>query len=258
MQTETEFLTPEPLPQGKKRILSAWPLEAFQSVNPLIAAQLADSLALSSQSSWFLDQLLHHFGQWELVCRDGYVDPRLTAKHNLGSEFQRGCWILACRLPRSKLVPNQTLQPEFSTFVPLILAGIKRYQGVPYSKWSKEGLEAVMPPELVEAATTEWPEINQEELLELRREGLLIRSGKQQGQLRDPKASWKLYSLGSTEFGKLPKLTQVQMTQIWLCHPELRHSDMITQPYDWDRRPEPLITAEPLAKWTALQKLPWE
>lgn len=258
MQNRTEFPTPEPLPQGKKRDLRAWPIEAFQSANPLVLAQLADTLHLNSQNSWLPDQLLHHFGQWTLVYKDGLVDTLATARRNLGSDFDRGCWFLACRLPRSKLIPKQTAQPGFSSFVPLILAGIKRYQGVAYSQWSREGLEAVMSQELQEAAITPWPEIDREELLELRQEGLLVRSGPKAGQTRDPKATWKLYALQDTEFGKLPNLTKVQMTQIWTCHPDLRHEDMITNPQDWDRHPEPLIKTEIQAKWSGLTKLPWE
>lgn len=256
MQSETEFLPHEPPAIGKKRDLTAWPIEAFSSANPLILAQLADSLALSSQSSWLPDQLLYHFGQWKLVYKDGLVDPKATAKLNLGSEFNRGCWILANRLPRSKLIPKQTGQPHFSAFVPLILAGIKRYQEVPYSQWSREGLEAVMPEDLRQACVTSWPEID--ELLHLRQEGLLVRTGPKEGTLRDPKTSWKLYGIKDTLLGSLPNYTQVQMTQIWVCHPDLRHPDMITQPLDWDRHPEPLIKTEVQTKWSAETKLPWE
>ncbi len=250
--------TPEPPQQGKKRDLRAWPIEAFQSANPLILAQLADSLGLSSQSSWLPDQLLHHFGQWQLVYKDGLVDGKATARQNLGSDFDRGCWILANRLPRSKLIPKQTAQPHFSAFVPLILAGIKRYQEVPYSQWSREGLEAVMPKDLEEACVTSWPEIETEELLHLRQEGLLVRTGPREGTLRDPKTSWKLYGIRDTLLGGLPNYTQVQIAQIWVCHPDLRHPDMITNPLDWDRHPEPLIKTEIQTKWTSLTKLPWE
>ena len=258
MQTETEFLPHEPPAIGKKRDLRAWPIEAFQSANPLILAQLADQLRLNSQHSWLPDQLLHHFGKWTLVTKDGYVDALATARLNLGSEFDRGCWFLACRLPRSKLIPKQTAQPGFSSFVPLILAGIKRYQGVPYSKWFREGLEAVMPKELCEAALTDWPAVELSELLRLRQEGLLVRSGPKSGTLRDPKTSWQLYGIKDTELGQLPNYTQVQMTQIWTCHPDLRHQDMITQPQDWDNAPEPLIKTDIQAKWSGLTKLPWE
>jgi len=258
MQNRTEIPTPDKLPRGKKRDLTAWPIQAFNTANPLILAQLADSVGLASQSSWFLDQLLHYFGQWTLVYKDGLVDPRSTAKLNLGSEFSRGCWFLACRLPRSKLVPKQIAQPEFSSLTPLILAGIKRYQGVPYSKWSREGLEAVMPEDLAEACITEWPEIEIGELLRLRQEGLLVRSGPREGTSRDPKAAWILYGINDSEIGLLNKLSRLMITQCWVCHPDLRHQDMICDPLNWDSHPEPLIKTEPVAKWTTLTKLPWE
>ena len=251
--------TQEPPRQGKKRDLKAWPIEAFCSVNPLVLSQLADSLALSSQSGWLPDQLLHHFGQWQLVRNaQGLIDPLATARINLGSDFDRGCWILACRLPRSKLIPKQTAQPGFCSFVPLILAGIKRYQGIAYSEWSREGLEAVMPKDLHEACVTQWPEIPHSELLELRQQWLLVRSGPKEGTLRDPKSSWKLYGLQDTPLGALPNYTQVQIAQIWTCHPDLRHQDMICNPLDWDQHPEPLIKTEPIARWTASSGLPWE
>lgn len=258
IEFETESSTPESLRQGKKRDLRAWPIEAFQSANPLVLAQLADSLRLNSQNSWLPDQLLHHFGGWQLVWRDDLVDPQATARLNLGSDFEKGCWFLACRLPRSKLIPKQTAQPGFCSFVPLILAGIKRYQGVPYSRWSREGLESVMPRDLYEACVTPWPDISTEELLHLRQEGLLVRSGPKEGTQRDPKTSWQLYGIKDTPLGALPNYTQVQIAQIWTCHPDLRHEDMICNPQDWDSHPEPLIKTEPIARWTGLQKLPWE
>lgn len=259
MQIETEIPTPEPLKRGKKRDLTLWPIAAFNTANPLILAQLADQLGLSSQSSWLPDQLLHHFGQWKLV-RDetGRVDPKATARLNLGSEFDRGCWFLACRLPRSKLVPKQIAQPEFSSLTPLILAGIKRYQGVPYSQWSREGLEAVMPEDLAEACVAEWPLIGLSRLLQLRQEGLLIRSGPKEGTWKDPKSAWILYGVNDSEIGLLNKLSRLMITQCWVCHPDLRHQDMICDPLDWDHHPEPLIKTEIETKWTALTKLPWE
>ena len=259
MKIETEIPPPIPLVRGKKRDLLAWPIAAFNTANPLILSQLADSVGLASQSSWLPDQLLHYFGQWKLVRNvAGLVDPRSTARLNLGSEFDRGCWFLACRLPRSKLVPKQIAQPEFSSLTPLILAGIKRYQGVAYSEWSREGLEAVMPEDLAEACVAQWPEISLSRLLQLRQEGLLVRSGIKEGTSKDPKSAWILYGINDSEIGLLNKLSRLMITQCWVCHPDLRHPDMITDPLDWDRHPEPLIQTEPIAKWTSLQRLPWE
>lgn len=250
--------------KGKYKDITTWPIEWFDSANPLVLGQRADHLALSSQSSWFLDQLLHHFGSWKLILADGLVDPRATARYNLGSgtpsqqAFNRGCWMIACRLPRSKLVMKQTAQPQFSALVPLILAGIKRYQDIPYSAWSRVGCESVMPQDLLTAAVTPWPELDLTRLLEIRAEGLLVRSGAKAGTSRDPKSSWQLYAVQDTEIGQLGKYSQVMMTQIWVTHPELRHVDMITQVNDWDSFPQPLIHTtieKPEARWRAM---PWE
>lgn len=248
-------------PRGLKRDLRSWPLEWLAEQNGLPLHQSCDQLGLSSQSEWFLPQLVHHFGSWKPQMQDGLVDAVKTASYNLGSgtkeeqQFQLACWKLSCRVPRSKLSPKQVAQPEYSSLVPLILLGLKTYQDVPYQDWSREKLEAVMPPELVQAATVPHPEKTPEEVLEARQEGLLVRSGRTEGQYREPKSTWKLSGISDTWLGQLPYLTQVQIAQIWLAHPDVRHQNMILHPDDWSRMPEPLIKTEVVKKWTAM---PWE
>lgn len=112
-----------------------------------------------------------------------------------------------------------------------------------------------MPLELREAALTPHPPYSPEEVLEVRREGLLVRSGKTEGQVREPKSTWKLSGIGDSWLGQLPYLTQVQIAQIWLAHPDVRHQNMILDPEDWSRMPEPLIKTEVVTKWKAM---PWE
>lgn len=250
--------------KGKRKDITAWPISWFDSANPLVLGQRADHLALSSQSSWFLDQLLHEFGTWKVILADNKVDTLATVRYNLGSgtvsqqAFRRGCWMIANRLPRSKLLPKQTALPHFSALVPLILAGIKRYQDIPYSAWSRDNLTSVMPEELAEAITTPWPEITIPELLALRAEGLLIRSGTKAGTSRDAKSAWILYGINDSQIGTLNKTGRLMITQCWVCHPQLRHGDMITQPQDWDSFPEPLIEMDitkPKSHWSYV---PWE
>ena len=262
---EIENSTISELPEkGKRKDITAWPISWFDTANPLILSQRADHLGLSSQSSWFLDQLLHHFGSWKVILANGVVDTLATARYNLGSgsadqqAFNRGCWMLANRLPRSKLVSKQTGMPHFSALVPLILAGIKRYQDIPYSSWSRDNLGSVMPEELAEAATTSWPELETSEILALRAEGLMIRSGTKANTSRDPKSAWILYGINDSAIGVLNKTGRLMITQCWVAHPELRHVDMITQPQDWDNFPQPLIHTtieKPEALWRAM---PWE
>lgn len=258
---ESQFEPAVIKPRGLKRDLRSWPLEWLAKQNGLVLQQSSDQLGLSSQSEWLLPQLVHHFGSWSPRLVAGKVDPESTARYNLGSgddkeqEFQLACWKLACRLPRSKLSPKQTAQPEYSSLVPLVLLGMKTYQEIEYQEWSRERLEAVMPQELVAAATTPWPLKSAEEVLEVRSRGLLVRSGRTEGQSREPKSTWRLSGIQDTWLGELPLYTQVQIAQIWLAHPDIRHQNMILDPSDWSQMPEPLIKTEVVKKWTAM---PWE
>jgi len=247
-----------------KQDLQTWPMDWFANDNGLVLAQRADSLALKSQNRWMPDQLLHHFGSWQVVLADKKIDAIRTAQLNLGSGtaaeqlFQLGCWKVACRLSRSKLLPKQIAQPEFSSLVPLILLGVQRYQDIPYSDWSRENLHAVMPQELADAMTYQPPELSTMEILDIRNQGLLVRSGLKEGTSRDPRTTWKLSGIADTKIGELNYLQQAQIAQIWIAHPEHRHKNQVLDPLNWDVQPEPLILPELQKvepKWTAN---PWE
>ena len=88
----------------------------------------------------------------------------------------------------------------------------------------------------------EIPDITQQRLLEIRDLGLMTKSGKTEGQKKNPVATWTLTGIGDTELGHLPKLAVTMLTQIWLAHPSIRNQYMILDPLDWDRMPDPLIT----------------
>ena len=249
------MIIPE-IPRNRKKELRSWPLEQFAQGSEPDLARLAEFYQLHRESEWFLDQMLFQFGGWKLIwTEEDLIDPLATAKYNIKSDFDRGLWQLACRVPRSKLVQKQIAQPNFSSLVPLILAGVKRYQEVPYSKWSRQGLETVLPRDLVEAVGSTCT-LQPSEILELRVRGLEVKTGAKAGQSRDPKSSWQMYGIADTELGQLPKLAQVMYAQIWVAHPDLRHQDMILDPQNWDLVPEPLIKTDVIPKWEA--KMPWE
>jgi len=255
LKKEFQPMTIPQIPRNRKKELRSWPIEQFAQGSEPELARLAEVFQLHKESEWFLDQLLFQFGGWKLIWgEDDLIDPLQTARHNIKSDFDRGLWQLSCRVPRSKLVQKQISQPNFSSLVPLILAGVKRYQEVPYSKWSRQGLETVMPRDLYEACLSNCS-LGSEEILAIRATGLEVKSGARAGTSRDPKSSWQMYGIQDTEFGQLPKLAQVMYAQIWVAHPDLRHQDMILDPLDWDLVPEPLIKTEPVTKWTAM---PWE
>ena len=247
-------MTVPTIPRNRRKELQSWPIEQFAQGTEPELARLAEHLSLHKESEWFLDQMLHFFGSWQLQWQDGLVDCLGTAKLNIQTDFDRGVWQLACRTTRSKLVARQIDQPNFSSLVPLILAGVKRYQEVEYSSWDPASIDVVMPRDLAEAVRSRCG-LSEDELLQLRVKGLEVKSGARAGSHRDPKSSWQLYGVADSELGQLPKLAQVMYAQIWVAHPDLRHKDMILDPENWDVMPEPLIKTDVVTKWTAM---PWE
>jgi hypothetical protein len=116
-------------------------------------------------------------------------------------------------------------------------------QGISYESWrGLPKLEYVLEPRLLAAvAIQDCPNLGSERLLEIRKQGLITRSGKSAGQLKNAESTWSLNGISDTELGHLPKLTQSILTQIWLAHPSHRSNLMILDPQNWDHMPEPLI-----------------
>ena len=191
---------------------------------------------LHNYSSWLLPQLVSVFGQWQLKSCG-----KTTVKHNCSNNFQRACWRLT-RLRRSLLVKNQTLEPQYAQFTPLILLGFKRMQNINYNYFRNfSGLEWLLEPELYSALVVEPPQLTSSRLLAIRQQGLLYKSGKNSGKYRQAKSTWQLYGIQDTELGSYPKLTQTILTQCWLAHPQLRSSTMILDLNNWDNLPDTLV-----------------
>ena len=224
----------EELPLRDIAVMTETELEAWATKN-----------SLNRCGVWLLPQLVARFGAWKLVLVDGVIDVRATLKHNCESSLEsQACWRLT-RIPRTLLVTKQIAIPEYAVLTPLILAGLKRMQGVAYESWrGLDNLEYVLEPRLYEAVTVDIAGLNlgSERLLQIRQQGLMTRSGKSADQLKAAESTWSLTGISDTELGPLPKLTQSILTQIWLAHPTHRTGLMILDPQNWDRMPEPLIT----------------
>lgn len=100
--------------------------------------------------------------------------------------------------------------------------------------------------------------------MDIRTQGLTIKSGARAGTIQKPTSSWCLKGIGDTVLGKAPKLVSTMLTQIWVAHPSVRTNYMVLDPYNWDKMPEPLATAEifaPDPKAVAdkpyVEDLPW-
>jgi hypothetical protein len=254
--------------QLKKLHIEELPLKEIAVMTETELEDFATKNSLNRWGSWLLPQLVANFGSWTLV-RDetGSIDVRETLKHNCEHNLEaQALWRLS-RIPRTCLVPKQIAQAEYAVLTPLILAGFKRMQGVSYESWrGLENLAYILEPRLYEAVCVDVPTLGSERLLEIRQQGLMTRSGKSAGQLKSAESTWSLTGISDTELGHLPKLTQSILTQIWLAHPQHRHSLMILDPNNWDRMPEPLIAPtvfkEPVAAEEKPKKspktlLPW-
>lgn len=208
----------------------------------------AASLKLKTHSSWFFPQLLAYFGTWKPVSSNNKLDAVATLRHNLGSDnaWGIGAWRIATQLPRSKIVTNQLKQASYGTLTPLILAGLKVHQDVPYSAWSPDGIATIVGKGLGAAMSFPVPILEVDELLQLRVLGL---AGK------PVQSTWRLTGLSGTSLQGVPTLAATIATQIWLAHPSNRVPGyMILNCNDWDDVPAPLVDSEVL---TPITSLPW-
>lgn len=153
---------------------------------------------------------------------------------------------------------------SYCSLVPLIMSSFKRYHNIPYSAWKKDELKYIVNPELCKAMLFEDTPVGgyaKEDLLQLRDQGLLWKSGPNVGTLRNPLYTHTLYGLKGTIFEDVPDLAQVMLTQIWCAHPDNRTKYMVLSPYNWDNIPAsliaPLIFTPPVYVNTK-GDLPWD
>jgi hypothetical protein len=133
----------------------------------------------------------------------------------------------------------------------MILAGLKSSQGITYNSWREvPDLKYVLEPDMLAAVDLDDTDVEalyslgSERLLQIRNQGLTVKSGKTAGSVKNPETTWNLTGIQDTEIGSFPKLTQSIICQIWLAHPKNRRMNMILDFRDWDNMPEPLVSQE--------------
>lgn len=246
---------------AKKQDIYTLGLETWAELtNDQFLEQLENS-PLQNYSTWLLPQLVAHFGRWRIS-----ASPLVTVQENTTTALDKTLYRLT-RVRRSLLIKNQTQQPEYGQLTPLILCGLRNSQNQPYSHWQDHSeLRWVLEPLLYSSLTTEIPQLTTTELLQIRQQGLVYRTGPKAGTTRPSESTWKLYGIQDTPLGDQTILLQSMLCQIWLAHPKNRRSTMILDPNNWDEMPPALVEHElfnstaqlKIRPQVATDELPWD
>jgi len=233
----------------KTNDIKAYPFEEYSKLNKTQLEALAKEHYISVYSSWMLPQIVAHYATWKLVWRGDKIDCMATAKQNIVTPWEIGLWRVATQLKRGSLVKLQS-RPEYANYsalVPLILCAHKKYNGVQYQQWDVQENCPLIDEPLLEAML--WRDddlynLGSERVLEIRTQGLTIKSGPKMGEVYKPTATWCLKGIKDTEYATIPTLAQTMLAQIWVAHPSLRSEYMVLDPYNWDAMPQPLVSTE--------------
>lgn len=261
----------------KSHNIGDFPFEEYSELNSSQLEDLAKTHYLTQYNSWMLPQIAAHYGNWQLVWNGSKIDSQKTARKNITHAWDLGLWRICTLLRRGSLVRSQ-INPEFASYsalVPLILAGVKKYQNHGYSVWDCEPNTRLIDENLRSAAFWQPSEgipgilrncaaygLGSSELLALRKLGLTIKSGARAGEVQKPTSAWCLRGMRDTVLATAPKLVTTMLAQIWVAHPTLRTEYMILDPNSWDTMPAPLVehtvwkTQKPAA--SAVDAMPWD
>lgn len=198
---------------------------------------------------WVLPQILAHLTKLPLPESVYTIEGKINGAKVCSFIFDKnnawdlGLYQFLMMNSRSSYLDKQYKSPakQYCSLVPLILYAFKLHQNIPYSKWSREHLRAVVHPDLCDAMLCTVPDVSREELLEAQHQGLIFQTGKSAGEVRNSETTYRLYNTHGTKIHDMPQLAQTIITQIWCAHPKARTKYMILDCENWDRIPPALI-----------------
>lgn len=253
--------------------LEAIPLhEIANTTDPKLLESWTLDQQLITKEGWLWPQILAHYTRWNLILDpNGGVDIPKTLKINICSDWELGLWRLVNRVNRSQLVRRQS-DPQsvnWSTLAPTIMLAQKRDRGVLYHSWPLEGLDRVISKDLYESLlwahqNPDWSSLGSEELIEIRQQGLTVKTGQKRGQQKSALTTWQLTGL-PPRWREVPRFVATMLCQTWVCHPQLRTQYLILDPWQWDRMPTPLVPDEIFSvaavegpKHVKVADMPWD
>lgn len=240
--------------------------------NEKAVIDFVDKYGIVDSWKWLGPQLLALLGNYKLP---DMVDGKYVAEDflrlNVTTAYDRGLYKLITKVPRGRLMKNQT-DPDHllvCALVPLYMAAHKRNRDIKFTQW--ENVHHLVDKDLYQAMTS--PPLpgpcDNDELLAIRRSGLtyVSKARKELGQtkMHNPATYHMLTGITSSVIGKLPKYAKAMLCQIWCAHPDNRSKYMILDPYNWDNTPDPLVSTTILknhittvAARPTYDELPWD
>jgi hypothetical protein len=226
----------------------ATPAQKVKALEEVVA-----NYKLKNHATWMLPQVAAYVAKMKLPEGD-LIDPRDFLKLNFSvDDWHKGLYLYCTIHSRSKIMGTQML-PDFvgySGLVPLLMMPFKKFHNIPYSKWSKEGLNLIVDSNLYEAMM--FKGVLPLDANEYRASALAGKSGV---------TYHKLTKTVGTPFHGMPWLCQVMASQIWGAHPSNRSEYMILDWLNWDSMPDPIISLDVVPdipkKISSASQLPWD
>lgn len=202
-----------------------------------------------SKKPWFLPQLLSHFPS-------KFPAKKVGNKYNLAAtlgsmqDADRALYFLTLSPARSQIAGSRNL--EYSSLVPLVLAGYKKYSNINYLDWDWESIKLGFSKPLHSCISINMQEyisslneyIDSEDLgiekIEEYRDSAYLELMR---LLRPRVNSGTGYNISvtNTPLAKTPQLLKYIELQAWAAHPSNRNKYMILDIRNLDNFPEPLV-----------------
>lgn len=169
-----------------------------------------------------------------------------------------GKMIKLCTHPHSSHLFSERQTSEFgsrfSVAVPLVLSALKQYQNIQYQSWDfhDPNIQSFLTPHLLSMVleTQTPPELSQDFLVNLR------------GSNSESYSSCTVICKDKTnpDFFALPRLAKLQLAQVWVYHPRLRHPLQLGLGYSLDTPQPELISTDVFSNINLPQHsdLPWQ
>ena len=194
---------------------------------------------------WLMPQIITYLGNLpKYLGEEGKYCGLQFRNKNFKTDAEKGLYRFLMVNERSSYLKSMYKAPnkQYCPLVPLILYAHRLKDQTPYSAWSRDTLAFVVNTDLSQAMLCTVPNVTRDELIHIRKVGLMTASG----EAKNPLSTHQLYGKeqAASVIGDLPKHAKVMLTQIWCAHPENRTRYMVLNPKNWDKMPPELIASD--------------